>query len=129
MRRQRVHATVRMPPVQLRSACGNWTREAVVHDHRLAFRVRVSIGGHGVILRENADFRRLFFDNWLHSFEAVEGIECGDGQTVPDNGEEHEPVYDGDHGTGEIVFFFGHCFAGLGEEVAGVLYVEYSANA
>jgi len=44
-------------------------------------------------------------------------------------GEDHGPLDDGNHGGGEVVFFFCQGLARLMEEVAGVFYVEDRANA
>lgn len=48
---------------------------------------------------------------------------------MEDDGEEDEPVDDGSHGGGEVVFFVGEGFARFGEEMAGVLDVEDGADA
>lgn len=100
-----------------------------MHNHRLALGVRIRINRHSVVLGAHANLGWFFLNDGLYAFEAVEGVESGDGEAVPDDGEKDEPVYDGDHGAREVVFFFGHCFAGLRKEVAGMLDVEYGADA
>ena len=100
-----------------------------MHDDGLALGVGVRVRGRGVGVGAQTDLGGLLLDDGGDALVAVEGVEGGDGQPVEDDGEEDEPVDDGDHGRDEVFFFVGHGFAGLGEEVARVLDVEDGADA
>jgi hypothetical protein len=121
---------LRAPPVvfngihvQLRSIVRS--AEAVIKHDALAAFIDAAVFRQRVMRTKAADDDGAVFI--LYRFDAlplVDEVESRDGKTVPEYTEDDEPVHDGDHGGGEIVFFFGQGFAGFGEKVASVLYVE-----
>jgi hypothetical protein len=99
-----------------RSGCGD------------AFWIAVGVGRERIVVGQNSHFSWVFFNNWLNAFVAVESVQGRDRETVNDDREQYEPVDNGTHSLGQMIFFIGHGLASFWEEMAGMLDIEHSSN-
>jgi hypothetical protein len=95
---------------------------------RVALLVETGVGRQRFGDGEHADLCGLRLFDGGDLLVAIEGVKSGDGQAVNDDGEEDEEIYNGNHGSDEVLFFRGGGFTGLGEQVPGVLDVEDGSN-